>query len=233
MRLHYLQHVPFETPAQIAQWAHSRGHHWQGTHFYAADDLPALSDIDALIVMGGPMGVNDEALYPWLRSEKAFLAAAIAQNIPILGICLGAQLLAQVLGANVMAGTTKEIGWYPIELTPAAQDHPWFRGWPSSLTVFHWHSDTFSLPAAAIPLATSAVCRQQGFLWQDRVLGLQFHLEVTPATIADLIDHCGDELVEAGPYIQSAAAIAANAGQTKVLIPYLEQLLDQWLAGNP
>ncbi|XFA72874.1 type 1 glutamine amidotransferase [Thermosynechococcaceae cyanobacterium Okahandja] len=231
MRLHYLQHVPFEPPAQIATWAKARGHSWQGTHLYVGEGLPRITDIDAVIVMGGPMGVDDEAHYSWLAAEKAFLAAAIARGLPILGICLGAQLLAQVLGARVTPGATKEIGWYPIELTTAAQAHPWFQAWPESLTVFHWHGDTFSLPDGALPLASSAACAQQGFLWGDRLLGLQFHLEVTPASIAELLHHGQAELV-AGEYIQSAADIMANADQTQRLTPHLEALLDHWLKHN-
>ncbi len=231
MRLHYLQHVPFETPAQIAAWAMARGYHWQGTHLYAGEPLPQLEDIDGLIVMGGSMGVNDEEEYDWLKPEKAFLREAIAHGLPILGICLGAQLLAQVLGANVTSAPHKEIGWYPIYLTPAAQAHPWFREWPASLTVFHWHGDTFSPPAGALLLATSAACGQQGFLWGDRFVGLQFHLEMTPAAIAALLEHCQEELT-AGSYIQSAAEMLAHADYTQQLTPYLESLLDHWLAAK-
>lgn len=228
MRLHYLQHVPFETPAHIAHWAIARGFDWQGSHLYAGEPLPAVTEVDALVIMGGPMGVHDDPLYPWLAAEKAFLREAIASGLPILGICLGAQLLAQVLGAEVTPAPTKEIGWFPIELTAAAQAHPWFQDWPSQLTVLHWHGDMFSLPTDAILLAKSAACPQQGFLWGDRVIGLQFHLEVTPASLGELIQHCQHELVPS-PYIQSATEIQAQAAQTAILTSYLERLLDRWI----
>lgn len=129
----------------------------------------------------------------------------------------------------MIAAPTKEIGWFPIELTAAAQAHPWFQDWPSQLTVLHWHGEMFSLPTDVILLAKSAACLQQGFLWGDRVVGLQFHLEVTSASFGELIRHCQHELVR-GSFIQSATEIQAQAAQTALLTPHLEHLLDRWIS---
>lgn len=201
MQIHYLQHVPFEGPANIARWASEQGHSLIGCQVYEGQPFPDLADVDGLVIMGGPMNVDEGDLYPWLNAEKDFIASIITAQKPILGICLGAQLLARVLGAKVYPGPEKEIGWFPIQRTPVARELPVCQAWPNTFSVFHWHGDTFDLPTGAILLANSAVCQHQAFFWGDRVLGLQFHLESTPDTIKTLIHHCQNELVPA-PYIQ-------------------------------
>lgn len=208
MRIQVLQHVPFEGPAGIADWAASRGHPLTVAHLYRGDPLPALDDFDRLVVMGGPMGIYDEQKHPWLAPEKALLGAAIGVGKTIVGICLGAQLLADCLGAPVVRNAHKEIGWLPIELTPEALADPVFGPLAPGLTVYHWHGDTFPLPPAAVHLARSAGCEHQAFLYQGRVLGLQFHLETTPGSLASLVSNCADEIV-AGPYVQDAAIMLA------------------------
>ena len=208
MRIQVLQHVPFEGPAGIADWAASRGHPLTITHLYRGDTLPALDTFDRLAVMGGPMGIYDEQDHPWLVPEKAFLAAAIQAGKTIVGVCLGAQLLADCLGARVIRNAHKEIGWLPIELTPEALADPVFGPLAPGLTVYHWHGDTFPLPPGAVHLARSAGCEHQAFLYQGRVLGLQFHLETTPESLAALVTHCADEIVP-GPYVQDAATMLA------------------------
>lgn len=208
MRIHCLQHVPFEGPAGIADWAADRGHPITTTPLYARADLPEQSAFDWLVVMGGPMGVHDEAELPWLRAEKAFLRETIAAGKTILGICLGAQLLAEVLGARVYRNGEKEIGWFPIGLTEAAKESGPLANLPDSLMVYHWHGDTFDLPLGAAHLALSEGCAHQAFLWGGRVLGLQFHLESTPASVRELVANCADELVP-GRWVQTAEAMLA------------------------
>jgi GMP synthase-like glutamine amidotransferase len=208
MRIQVLQHVPFEGPAGIADWAASRGHPLAVARLYCGDPLPALDAFDRLAVMGGPMGIYDEQDHPWLVPEKAFLAAAIQAGKNIVGVCLGAQLLADRLGARVVRNPQKEIGWLPIELTPEALADPVFGPLAPGLTVYHWHGDTFPLPRGATHLARSAGCEHQAFLYQGRVLGLQFHLETTPESLAALATHCADEIVP-GPYVQDAATMLA------------------------
>ena len=208
MRIQVLQHVPFEGPAGIADWAASRGHPLTITHLYRGDTLPALDTFDRLAVMGGPMGIYDEQDHPWLVPEKAFLAAAIQAGKTIVGVCLGAQLLADCLSARVIHNAHKEIGWLPIELTPEALADPVFGPLAPGLTVYHWHGDTFPLPPGAVHLARSAGCEHQAFLHLGRVLGLQFHIETTPESLAALVTHCADEIVP-GPYVQDAATMLA------------------------
>lgn len=208
MRIQVLQHVPFEGPAGIADWAATHGHPLTVAHLYRGDPLPAQDSFDRLVVMGGPMGIYDEQDHPWLAPEKAFLHAAIQAGKSILGVCLGAQLLADCLGARVYRNAHKEIGWLPIELTPEAQADPVFGPLSPGLTVYHWHGDTFPLPPGALHLARSAGCEQQAFLYRGRVLGLQFHLETTPESLAALVANCADEVVP-GLYVQDAATMSA------------------------
>lgn len=212
MRLHCLQHVPFEGPAAIADWAAARGHTLTFTHLYRGDPLPPLDRFDRLVAMGGPMNIYEEALYPWLAAEKRFIRAAIDAGRSAVGVCLGAQLIADLLGGPVTGGRHKEIGWFPIELTAAGRADPVFGALAARPTLFHWHGDTFAIPPGAAHLARSAACENQAFLYDGRVLGLQFHLEATAASVAEMVAHGGDELVDA-PYIQSAAAMLAEGAQ--------------------
>jgi len=209
MRIQCLKHVPFEGPAAIAQWADERGHPVELSPLYDGVEPPDQDGFDWLVVMGGPMGVADEATYPWLAGEKAFIRRSIDAGKTVIGICLGAQLLAEVLGARVYRNPEKEIGWMPIELTDAGRGSHCFGFLPPSLDVFHWHGDTFELPPGAVHLARSAVCAHQAFIWDSRVLGLQFHLESTPQSVADIVTECADELVPA-PHIQSAETMLAK-----------------------
>jgi GMP synthase-like glutamine amidotransferase len=147
------------------------------------------------------MGANDDAIYSWLPAEKALIQRAITSGKVVLGICLGAQLIANVLGAKVYKNAHREIGWFDIHRSVDACTNPFGELLPPQLEVFHWHGDTFDLPARAIRLASSTACVNQAFAVENKVLGLQFHLELTRDSAAALIDHCADELTP-GPYIQ-------------------------------
>jgi GMP synthase-like glutamine amidotransferase len=210
MRIQVLQHVPFEGPAGIAHWAAQHGHPLTIAHLYRGDPPPALDTFDRLVVMGGPMGIYDEQDHPWLAVEKAFLDRTIAAGKSIVGVCLGAQLLADRLGVRVSRNAHKEIGWFPIELTAEALSDPVFGPLGPGLTVYHWHGDTFALPPGATHLARSAACAHQAFLHGGRVLGLQFHLETTAESLAALAANCAGEIVP-GPYVQDAATMLAAA----------------------
>jgi GMP synthase-like glutamine amidotransferase len=204
MRAHYLQHVPFEGLGSIEPWLKSNGYALSSTPFFATTRLPDPQSIDLLIVMGGPMSVNDDDEFPWLDLEKQFIREVIALDKPVLGICLGAQLIASAMGANVFPNRVKEIGWFPVHAVASA-DPSVFR-FPASQTVFHWHGDTFEWPPHAVPLASSEGCEHQAFQLGQRVIGLQFHLETTPEAARDLVAHCRHELVPAR-YVQTEADI--------------------------
>ncbi len=205
MNIHWLQHVPFEGLGAIERWAGKMGHTLSCTRLFAGDPLPEQSEFAMLVVMGGPMGIYDEQEYPWLIAEKAFIRATIEAGRPVLGICLGAQLLADVLGARVSANREKEIGWFPVTRTDAVPIG--LQGvLPEKQTVFHWHGDTFDLPADAVHLYASLGCRNQAFLYKEKVLALQFHLETTRESAMPLLENCRHELVR-GPWIQTEQEI--------------------------
>lgn len=227
MKIHCLMHVPFEGPAQIADWAESRGHPIAFSHLFAGDALPELDAFDRLVVMGGPMGVGDEDRYPWLRAEKVLIREAIEAGRSLVGVCLGAQLIAEALGASVTRNLHQEIGWFPVRLTEAARIHPLCKDLPAELQVLHWHGDTFALPPNALHLAASEACAQQGFLVDGRILGLQFHLEMTPTSLRTLCSHCADELASA-PFVQSAEQmLAVSPLRYEETARVLEVLLDR------
>ncbi|MGF1643945.1 MAG: type 1 glutamine amidotransferase [Thiotrichales bacterium] len=226
MRVHYLQHVPFEGPAGIAAWAASRGYPLSATRLYAGEALPNPDDIDFLVIMGGPMGVHDELDYPWLRAEKQFVAAFVASGKPMLGVCLGAQLLATVLGASVTRNPRREIGWFDIERLPTAERSDLGRELPMRQCVFHWHGDTFSLPDGAVALYRSEACENQAFIWRERVLGLQFHIETTPESAAELVAHGRGELwLE--PWVQGELEILRADAPYAAINDMLRDVLDR------
>lgn len=199
MKVHVLQHVAFEGLGSIELWLAERGAEVEFTRFYDSPRLPEIADLDLVIALGGPMSVNDEADLPWLTEEKRFIAEAIRAGKAVLGICLGAQLIASALGARVYPGPHKEIGWFDIE---RASSNPGLFQFPEAATVFHWHGETFDLPPGASRLARSAGCENQAFQIGSNVIGLQFHLETTLESAESIISHCRHELVE-GIFIQS------------------------------
>jgi GMP synthase (glutamine-hydrolysing) len=225
MRLHYLQHVPFEGLGSIRPWAESNNSEITKTRFYADDPLPDVDTIDWLVILGGPMNIYAEIQYPWLAREKAFIRQAIEAQKKVVGICLGAQLIADVLGSQVYANAHKEIGWFPIEKSDSCADTFIDSVLPDTLTALHWHGDTFDPPADAIPIARSAACANQGFVWDSHVVALQFHLETTPQGLKALVDNCGSELVD-GPYIQNAEALLAEISRFERINDIMHGLLD-------
>ena len=205
MKVHVLQHVPFEGLGSIQAWLDARGAAVSWTRFYASPSLPELAEVDFVIALGGPMSIHDEVAWPWLIDEKRFIREAIASGKRVLGICLGAQLIANALGARVYQNQHREIGWFPVD--NVAQNTSQFQ-FPSSATVFHWHGETFDLPPGTVRLARSAACENQAFQLGENVIGLQFHLETTPASADAIISHCRNELA-AGAYIQTEEALRA------------------------
>lgn len=200
MRAHYLQHVPFEGLGSIETWLEAAGYEITKTSFFESADLPDLKKTDLLVVMGGPMSVHDEGEFPWLIPEKRFIREAIDSGKPVLGVCLGAQLIASAMGARVYRNPVKEIGWFPIHGVVAGDSSVFC--FPESATVFHWHGETFDLPAGAIRLAKSVGCETQAFQIGNSVIGLQFHLETTPESARSIVSNCRAELIPA-QYVQA------------------------------
>lgn len=227
MHIHVLQHVAFEGPGCIARWAAARGHVLTAS----LRSFPAVHDLDALVIMGGPMGAYEDGLYDWMPTEKALIRETIASGKKVLGICLGAQLIASVLGATVKAAPHKEIGWYPVQPTAAANRHPWLEAvFADAPVVFHWHGDQFAMPAGAQDLLTSAANVHQAFLVNDQVLGLQFHLEVMEADMEAMLQHGAGDLTP-GPYVQNATQIRAGSTYLAEANARMVQLLDGFLGG--
>ena len=196
LSIHSLMHVPLEGLGCIEQWIADHNYSLTLTKFYEEFRLPDTNEIDWLIVMGGPMGVYEEAIYPWLKEEKEFIQKAIKKGKTVIGICLGSQLIAEVFGAKVYPNKQKEIGWFDVMLSQPAKKHPLFEGFENSFRVFHWHGDTYDLPVGSELLFSSQACVNQAFLYDKKVLGLQFHLEVTSKTLQEMVEKGITELVE-------------------------------------
>ncbi|MCX7964298.1 MAG: type 1 glutamine amidotransferase [Candidatus Sumerlaea chitinivorans] len=231
MNLLCLQHVEFEGPAAIYEWANSRGHGLEILRMNSGGTMPALKEWDGLIVLGGPMSVHDESTIPWMHIEKDFLRQAVSAGKRVLGICLGAQLLAEVLGGEVRRAPSREIGWFPITWTKEALRSPLVAGFPPTILAFHWHGEMFSIPKDAVALASSAACPHQGFWYPPHVLALQFHLEATTESIRSLLHHCPHDLV-AGPWCQTADEMEAGLHYCEIANSYLFALLDRFFAKN-
>lgn len=230
MRIHSFQHVDFEGLGSIEDDLIARAFTLTTTHWYRGDHAPSVHSFDALIVMGGPMSIYDEAIYPWLAEEKRVIKAAITEGKIVIGICLGAQLIADALGARVTRNLHKEIGWLPLKIQASASDHPIARILGNYADVFHWHGDTFAIPAGATHIASSEACANQAFVYHDKVYGFQFHLETTPASAAALIENCGED-IDGSLYTQSAQTIlesgkrftAINEAMSEIIAHIFEQ----------
>ena len=187
----------------MGSWLDSRDAELGYTRFYESAELPDVRGIDLVIIMGGPMNVPDETTHPWLVAEKKFVREAIDQGVAVLGVCLGAQLIADVMGARIFPNEFKEVGWFPIEAVDGGEDSFAF---PERMMAFHWHGDTFDLPAGALRLARSEGCENQAFQLGKNVIGLQFHLETTMETTELMIENCPDDLAN-WRYVQSVDAM--------------------------
>ena len=226
MRIHYLQHVLFEDLAIIKVWAERRDYSISRTLLFNNEPLPDENHFDWLIVMGGPMNIYKDDKYPWLIEEKKFIEKAIANQKIVLGICLGAQLIADVLGSTVYKNEYKEIGWFSVSLTQESRKSTLFNALPDEFTAFHWHGDTFNLPDGVIRIAENEGCTNQAFEYNDRVIGLQFHLESSIESINMLIQNCGDEIVE-GKYIQTPDEILSMKHNIQETNRLMDLLLDK------
>lgn len=211
-RIHFLLHAPFETPAYITTLVNESRHAVSCTCLWESTTFPEPEDIELLVVMGGPMNIYEHDRYPWLIQEKAFLRQVIDKGNKVLGICLGSQLLADALGGTVVRNRCKEIGWYPVTLTKAAMSSPLLHEVPQVIVPLHWHGDTYPPPPGAVMLGSSEACANQGFFFDNRVVGLQFHLEMTQESIEQMISACGDELVS-DEFVMTAKEIRGGTGK--------------------
>lgn len=224
MKIHSIEHESFEGLANIEIWAKKKGHSISRTLMFKNENLPDVNDFDWLIVMGGSMNIYEEEKFSWLIREKEFITRAIKSGKIVLGICLGSQLAADVLGGIVIKNKYPEIGWFPITLTSEARKTPIFKDIPPEFTVFQWHSDTFEIPPGAKRMATSKGCQNQAFQY-GRVIGLQFHLEYSKESIDLMFNHCGNDIHD-GKYIQKTDEILSRAGNVEKMNKILYILLD-------
>ncbi len=211
-RLRFLsfEHVPQEGIGALQDYIDQHQGTFSAYRQYLQPGGPvAHSDYDVLVVMGGPMGVYDVADYPWLEMEIRFIQEALEHDKHVIGICLGAQLIAAALGAQVNPGPYQEIGWSPVRFTPEFLQSPLGRDLPEQLEVLHWHGDTFAIPEGALRVAQSDAYPNQGFLYRDKVLALQFHIEMGLPEVAVMVDHFAHQL-QPDRFVQSAAELQAG-----------------------
>lgn len=199
-----LQHVACETLGIIADVLAERRVEARYVRSFAGDSVPPTMDgATGLVVMGGPMGVYDTEQCPFLTEEISLIRRAVDAGKPVLGVCLGSQLIAAALGASVYPGPRKEIGWYEVTLSDAGATDPLFVGVPRNFTGFVWHGDVFDVPHGATALASTALTPCQAFRYRANVYGILFHMEVTPTVIDGMLSTFTDELrqasIDAGP----------------------------------
>lgn len=205
MQFHAIIHAPFETLGAIENWILEKGHSLSVTHSYQGEQLPEPSQFDFLILMGGPQSPLQLDKFPYLAHEIELCKKAIQANKIVLGICLGAQIIGESLGAKTGQSPNKEIGVYPIQVTKEGELDPLFKQFPKQFAVMHWHNDMPGLTKETVLLAQSEGCPRQAFRYGDRVYGFQFHLEMTSELVNGMIKH--SEPILPGRYVQSASEL--------------------------
>lgn len=223
------QHDPFADLGFFGEVLQKQRHDYRVIRMFHGE-MPAdnWDQVDALIVLGGPMNVDEEDEFPFLRWEKRIIRAAIDESVPILGVCLGAQLIAATIGAPVFHGAVKEIGWSPISITPHGQVDSLLGYLPENATVFQWHGDGFDLPNGAVRLASSVNYENQAFRFGKNIYALQFHLEVTPRMIDRWIDVRSKDLAQA-PYVSPEKIRADTQSYAATLKYYGERFLTEFI----
>lgn len=228
LRIHYLQHNFFEGLGSIEEWVNTNQHTLTYTRFFEKSIFPSIEEIDWLIIMGGAMSVYDEERFPWLVEEKKFIKQAVISGKTVIGVCLGSQLLAEALGSKVYPNTQKEIGWYPIEWNEEAIKNKLFNKIKNPATVFHWHGDTFDIPKNSLHLASSQTCKNQGFLFRKKILGMQFHLEMTENSIKQMLENCRIDLGEGRIQTEKEILSHSNYSENKeILFTILNKLCEE------
>lgn len=227
MRVHWLQHAEHEELGCIAPWLAQRKDKVTRTRLHEGDELPSALDFDWLIVMGGPMNIYEHDRYPWLINEKALIRDACVKDKKVLGICLGAQLLADVLGGRVGENRLKEIGWFDITLTDEGKKSDLLPIFETPMPAYHWHGDTFAIPKGSQNLLKSDACVNQAFRAGPKRLGLQFHLEVTHA---DARRWLATDAPEPERYVQSAEEMLRDPARFAANNRAMEKVLELFVA---
>ena len=224
-----IQHHPVENLGRIAEALAASALAWQYVRSFAGQSVPKdMKGAGGLIVMGGPMGVYEQDRYPFLRDEIRLIEAALKDGRPVLGVCLGSQLLAAALGAKVVKGPAKEIGWHPVKLLAGARDDRLFGDAPDSFIALHWHGDVFDLPAGAVALAASEKTPLQAYRYGENAYGLLFHIEPDAAIVAGMVLEFAGELEEAG--VDGTAIVAAANQRIAAMGDLAELIFGRWAA---
>jgi GMP synthase-like glutamine amidotransferase len=230
MRACILQHVHFEGPAYIARWLRDHDVSYHTVHLYRDEDLPSPEDFDLLVVLGGPMSVNDLEQYPWLRGETVLIAQAIEAGRVVLGVCLGAQLIARALGARVGPGPDREVGWFDVRRDRESDPDNTF-GLPEEFPALHWHGEVCELPAGCRRLASTDICRNQMFCKGTNVLAIQCHLEFRPESVARLAQNCPADLLP-GRWVQDEARMLAEEALFESANRRMRTILDRLVGAH-
>lgn len=229
MRVCALQSVSFEGPGTLRAWCQERGHEFQARDLSAGAGLPSPDELDLLVLLGGPMGVGDGGRFPWLEAQRDLALRSLQHGRQVLGVCLGAQLLAAALGATVAPMGHQEIGWFPLDLEGGPAAKHWLEPLAGA-DVFHWHGDAFQIPAGAVRLAASAACPNQAFAVGRLALGLQFHVEVDAAAIEAMLAHGEKELASGGAWVQTPQQLRGDGLRLLDLRRRSFALLDRFVA---
>lgn len=227
-KIHCFRHVSFEGLGCMKKWFNEKSYPITYTDFFESDfRIPSPQDYDVLIIMGGPMGTYEEEQYAWLKAEKEAIRKAIDNHKAVIGICLGSQLIANTLGAKVYKNAEKEIGWWKIKFSNEGKKVAPFDTFNEEITVFQWHGDTFDIPKGATRIASSDICKNQAFIYNHKVLGLQFHFEVDKENIQLISDSDLGELEKGGNYVQTLQQIRAGERVIPENIQLMYRILEE------
>jgi GMP synthase (glutamine-hydrolysing) len=229
LRFQIFQHDPMVGPGYIGTWLGQSGYRSATTRFFLDEPLPALRQLDGLIILGGGMGVYDYDRFPWLYEEKRCIEQAIKQHKIVLGICLGAQLIAEVMGARIFKTRYPEIGWHPVELSREARATPILQNLPRKFNALHWHEDAFDLPEGAIRLGSSRACLNQGFVKDGHIVGIQFHPETQPEDVRLYVEQSRRGNHQ-GAYVQPHEEILSTARFYPTMHQTLARILENVVA---
>ena len=223
---------PIEGPGYFTTFLERHGIPWKLVRIDAGDAVPEnLNGASGVCLMGGPMSANDDL--PWIPPLLALIRAAVASDIPVIGHCLGGQLMAKALGGSVDANPAKEIGWGDVRITDAGAARPWLGDGQAPMLAFHWHGETFTPPPGAVRILESSWCINQAFVLNDRHIGMQCHVEMTPELIASWCDSGAAEIAASdSPAVQSADAIEADVpARTATLHQLADKIYSRWIQG--